>query len=96
MDAKRPTGQLTKRDLRTQISALDMQLLALLKKRFDVCVLTCDKKEHVEDETRDNELRNLWQKEANKLKLRPEFSLSLLELILQESKRLQTDHKKAA
>lgn len=80
--------------LRQQINYIDSELLSLLAKRFKCCLQIRTLKDKIEDKYREKELKNIWQEESKKHGLSLDFSIQLLNLILDESKRLQqSDHE---
>ena len=82
---------MTLSDIRQQIDALDAQILKLLAKRFECCEQVLQHKEQVLDENREAEVQALWKQQAEELGLSEEFALALLEKILTESKRIQSE-----
>ena len=86
-------SSLTLAEVRSPNDDADEILLRTLAVRFKAVEhLRAIKREAnvpTEDVVRENKLRDKWKKLSEKFKLRPEFALLILDIILVESKRLQ-------
>jgi chorismate mutase len=91
MDHHSASDSPTLSDLRNQIDALDHGILKMIAKRYECVMEVRERKDHIEDPNREEILRNRWKEEAKELGLSEEFALDLLERILAESKRLQSE-----
>jgi chorismate mutase len=81
-------------DLRDTINAADFLVLQSLAMRFKAVTslhpLKKKLKLPVTDKRREVELKKVWKAQAKKLGIRQEFALTLLYLILGESKHIQS------
>ena len=82
------------KESRKKIQELDFILLELLAQRFrlakEIGELKRTQSLQIKDEEREGELLEKIQEKARELQLSPEFVNELYELILKESKRIQS------
>lgn len=78
-------------EIRTLIDAIDTDIAALLQRRFELAMHTRALKTQVEDPSRESDVAQHWQGLSQAYHLSRPFSEALLRLILQESKRLQSE-----
>ena len=80
--------------LRDKIDEIDTAFLALLALRFEQSKKMKDAKKSmgmpVEDKEREDIIRRKWRRQAEVLGVNEEFAVTLLDLVLMESKRLQS------
>lgn len=77
----------TLHDIRRRIDILDSEILVLFARRMQECSEAAKfKGGFTEDPKREEELRAKWKREAEQLKLSPACALSVLDLVLLESK----------
>jgi chorismate mutase len=77
--------------IRQQIDAIDSGILQLLAKRSTLVRQTPVHKTAVHDADREREVQRRWAEEAERLGLSVDFAKGLIDRILDESRRIQTD-----
>ncbi len=78
--------------IRTKIDEIDTAFLALLSLRMEQSKKLKQLKagKNIEDKSREETLRRKWRLQAKALGLDEEFAITILEMILIESKRIQS------
>ncbi len=81
--------------LRKAIDAADEMLLKALAHRFRSVELIAKVKrafkKPIEDKVREDEIKQTWKAHAKKLGIKDEFALLILDLVLHESKTIQSE-----